>query len=71
MFSIGLRSKILFLLEGVNDINTGASANKIIEGYKKIINQAHTSGVRVIAGTIPPFKGYPTWSVKKEKFGRK
>lgn len=63
--------KDIILLEGVNDINTGASANKIIEGYKKIINQAHTSGVRVIAGTIPPFKGYPTWSVKKEKVRQK
>ncbi|MDN6029531.1 MAG: SGNH/GDSL hydrolase family protein [Lactococcus plantarum] len=63
--------KDILLLEGINDINTGASANKIIEGYKKIINQAHTSGVRVIAVTIPPFKVYPTWSVKKEKVRQK
>ena len=63
--------KDIVLLEGINDINTGVSANKIIEGYKKIINQAHTSGVRIIGGTLPPFKGYPTWSAKKDKVRQK
>lgn len=63
--------KDILLLEGINDINTGASANKIIEGYKKIINQAHISGVQIIAGTLPPFKGYPTWTAKKDKVRQK
>ena len=63
--------KDILLLEGINDINTGVSANKIIESYKKIINQAHTSGVRIIAGTLPPFKGYSTWSAKKDKVRQK
>lgn len=63
--------KDVLFLEGINDINTGASANKIIEGYKKIINQVHTSGIRIIAGTIPPFKNAPIWSAKKEKVRQK
>lgn len=63
--------KDILLLEGINDINTGVSANKIIESYKKIINQAHTSGVRIIAGTLLPFKGYSIWSAKKDKVRQK
>ncbi|WP_405669797.1 ricin-type beta-trefoil lectin domain protein [Streptomyces sp. NBC_01530] len=49
--------KDVILLEGINDINSTAfptTADEIIAGYRTIIDQAHTAGVRIIGGTILP-----------------
>jgi len=61
----GVRTVIL--LEGENDIwdseanfrcgvTQRVTADELIAGYKTLIAAAHARGVRVIGGTIPPFK---------------
>jgi len=65
----------VLVLEGVNDIgfsqepdkgctkpNTNVTAAQIIEGYRMLIAQAHAHGLKVIGGTITPFKGSFYWS---------
>jgi lysophospholipase L1-like esterase len=51
----GVRDVIL--LEGVNDIGFGASANEIISADQQIIVQAHARGLRIFGATITPFGG--------------
>ncbi|MGW4074789.1 SGNH/GDSL hydrolase family protein [Streptomyces asiaticus] len=63
----GVRSVIL--LEGLNDIgfsevelptykpNPQVSADEVIAGYRELIALAHSRGIKVIGGTILPFKG--------------
>jgi lysophospholipase L1-like esterase len=58
----GVRDVIL--LEGINDIGylvgpNGATltAHDLINGYKKLIAQAHAAHVRIIGGTILSYKG--------------
>ena len=43
----------------------------MIAGYRRIIAAAHQAGVRVIGGTILPFRGYTFWSPFKEVQRRK
>ena len=56
--------KWVMLLEGINDIGREASqpaetveASDIISGYKQIIDQAHTHGVKVAGCTLTPYGG--------------
>lgn len=73
----------VILLEGINDIgfeklsgpatapHTSVSAEEIIDGYQQLIRRAHTAGVRIIAGTLTPFKGalyyYPAGERKRQR----
>lgn len=48
------------IFEGINDIgytNTPALADKIIDEYKKFIDQAHAQQIKVFMATITPFGG--------------
>jgi lysophospholipase L1-like esterase len=56
--------KWLIVLEGINEIGrvgTNAAevptAEDLIGGYKQIIERAHTFGIKVIGGTLPPYGG--------------
>ncbi|GLW90404.1 SGNH/GDSL hydrolase family protein [Actinokineospora globicatena] len=61
--------RTVILLEGINDIgmseidfecalpNTRVTAAEVIAGYRKLIRQARTKGVRIIGGTLLPYKG--------------
>ncbi len=56
--------KWLMLLEGINDIGHGAvdpketvTADDIIGGYKQLIDEAHTHGIKVIGCTLTPYEG--------------
>jgi len=56
--------KWVMLLEGINDIGREASvpaetvdANDIIGGYKQIINEAHTHGLKIVGCTLTPYGG--------------
>jgi lysophospholipase L1-like esterase len=56
--------KWLIVLEGINDIGrvgTNAaespSAEDLIGAYKQIIERAHTFGIKVVGGTLPPYGG--------------
>ncbi|MFC4115522.1 SGNH/GDSL hydrolase family protein [Nonomuraea zeae] len=63
----GVRSVIV--MEGINDIgyslipgectspNPEVSAAQIIDGHRALIRAAHAAGIRIIGGTIVPFKG--------------
>jgi lysophospholipase L1-like esterase len=54
--------RTLIVLEGVNDIKSGTSANAVIAGLKQIAAQAHAQGITVIGGTVTPFEGYSAWT---------
>jgi lysophospholipase L1-like esterase len=69
----------LIVLEGTNDIGfsqappiagleprTEVSAAGIIAGYKQLIARAHTAGLRILGGTLNPFRGSFYWSPAAE-----
>jgi lysophospholipase L1-like esterase len=73
----GVRAVVL--LEGINDIgfsqgantgclapNTDVTADQIEAGYRQLISAAHTHGLKIIGGTLTPFKGTPHWSPAAE-----
>jgi len=51
----GVRTVIL--LEGTNDIASGASAERVIGAYRQVIARSHARGLRVLGGTVTPFGG--------------
>ncbi|MBM7774364.1 lysophospholipase L1-like esterase [Actinokineospora baliensis] len=72
----GVRTVIL--LEGINDIGlpdvdfecshprTRVTAAEVIAGYRQMIHQAKSRGVRVLGGTLTPFKGFGYYSAEGE-----
>ena len=60
--------RTVFLFEGVNDIkaHSGVTAQDMIDGYRKIIEQAHAAGKCVVGSTIAPFKGWYEWDAAAE-----
>lgn len=57
--------RTLIVLEGINDIQQSPNQTdpeQIINAYKQIIAQAKARGIRVIGGTITPFKGWRVWN---------
>ncbi|KOU69293.1 G-D-S-L family lipolytic protein [Streptomyces sp. MMG1533] len=66
----GLRT--VFLFEGVNDIkaHTGVTADELIDGYREIVDRAHTAGKCVAAATVGPFKGWSEWDPEAEAVRR-
>ncbi|AXB44582.1 SGNH/GDSL hydrolase family protein [Amycolatopsis albispora] len=73
----GVRSVIV--LEGINDIGMSAfppddclgptpwvSAAELIAGHRELIKQAKAAGIRVIGGTLTPFKGSFYFSEERE-----
>jgi lysophospholipase L1-like esterase len=66
--------RVVILLEGINDIgfsrargrlnapHTPVSASQIIAGYLMIISKAHAAGLKIIGGTLTPFRGSRYWS---------
>ena len=67
----------LIVLEGINDIGLGglpltrleasASKDELIAGYRQVIERAHAHGIKVIGGTLMPFKGAFYYSPAKEE----
>ena len=47
----------VILLEGVNDIGFGATADQLIAGYQQLIALTHARGLRIFGATITPFGG--------------
>jgi lysophospholipase L1-like esterase len=58
--------RTLIILEGINDIKSGATADQVISGLEQIAAQAHAYGIRVIVGTITPFGGYSGYTAAYE-----
>ncbi|MBV9604498.1 MAG: SGNH/GDSL hydrolase family protein [Solirubrobacterales bacterium] len=72
-------AKEIILLMGINDIGFSVtppnpvtnplpdvSAAQIISGYEQIIAQAHAVGLKIIGGTLTPFKGAGYYSTAGE-----
>ncbi|WP_265112270.1 SGNH/GDSL hydrolase family protein [Halosolutus halophilus] len=69
----------VIVLEGINDIGfeklgpeePSVTAEQIIDGYQQLIRRAHAKGVRIIGGTLTPFKGagyyYPEGEQKRQQ----
>ncbi|WP_326949974.1 SGNH/GDSL hydrolase family protein [Amycolatopsis sp. NBC_01307] len=58
--------RTLIVLEGINDIQQDphqTDPNAITSAYRQLVAQAHARGIRVIGGTLTPFKG---WGVYNE-----
>ncbi|MFF4348181.1 RICIN domain-containing protein [Streptomyces sp. NPDC001530] len=57
--------KYVIMLEGINDIGINVGPNwhspvtaaELVNGMKDVIDKAHAAGVKVIGGTILPYKG--------------
>jgi lysophospholipase L1-like esterase len=51
------------VLLGINDIGRAdidpVSADELIGGYRQLIERAHTHGLKVVGGTLPPYEGAP------------
>lgn len=66
------------VLLGINDINYSMASERwqptpglpsvaqLGEGLAQLIAQANARGVKIIVGTLPPFKGAPFWNLEKE-----
>ncbi|MCR2804377.1 SGNH/GDSL hydrolase family protein [Paenibacillus soyae] len=66
VFSHSRVSDVIFL-GGINDIGLGnATADQIIAEMKKLAVNAHEKGLRIFAGTLPPFGGATYYSIEKE-----
>jgi lysophospholipase L1-like esterase len=63
----GVRTVVVY--EGINDISRGSydSATPLIDGYKKLIEQAHAKDLRVIGATLTPFHGFGSWTRQRER----
>lgn len=63
--------KWIILFEAVNDLGSSwngvQTAERIIDVYKEIIDEAHQKGIRVFGGTITPFKGNNYYNADHEK----
>jgi lysophospholipase L1-like esterase len=57
--------RTLIVLEGINDIQQDPHQTDpaaIISAYRQLIAQAHTRGIRVLGGTLTPFKGWQVYN---------
>ncbi|HEX5493836.1 MAG TPA: GDSL-type esterase/lipase family protein, partial [Mycobacteriales bacterium] len=58
----GVRTVVL--VEGINDVQLAParSAGAILAAVAAIVARAHARGVRVVCGTLPPYRGFPLWT---------
>ncbi|GAA4308833.1 SGNH/GDSL hydrolase family protein [Streptomyces venetus] len=65
--------RTVFLFQGVNDIKAepGATADRIIAGYRRLTERAHAAGKCVVAATIAPYKGWGEWDPAGEAVRRR
>ncbi|MFD9940432.1 SGNH/GDSL hydrolase family protein [Nonomuraea sp. NPDC059023] len=69
------RVRTVITMGGINDImhgdtapstcttpNPKATSEALINGYRQLIRTAHAEGVKIIGGTIPPFKDSPLFT---------
>jgi lysophospholipase L1-like esterase len=53
-------------VQGLAPVFHPPSAEQITAGLQQLIEEAHAKGVKVLLGTITPFKGAASWSEEKE-----
>ena len=49
----------IIVLEGINDISGGATAERVIEGHRQLIVRAHAKRKKIYGATITPFGNAP------------
>ena len=49
----------IIVLEGINDISGGYTAERVIEGHKQIIQRAHAKRLKIYGGTLTPYGNAP------------
>ena len=60
----GARS--VLVLEGINDVKAGTSADQVIAGLRQYAATAHAYGLKIVVATITPFKGWPEYTAQAE-----
>jgi len=58
--------RTVLVLEGINDIYAGATAEELIDGYRQLIARVHASGRCIVGGTITPVGGSFVYTPEKE-----
>ncbi|ASU34786.1 cadherin-like beta sandwich domain-containing protein [Mucilaginibacter xinganensis] len=56
----------VIIMAGVNDIKNGVSSSGVEKNLQTMYNLAHNAGLKVIALTVTPFKGYGKWTSKAQ-----
>jgi lysophospholipase L1-like esterase len=59
--------RTIVLMEGINDIQATVPAAQLIMGLRQVVERGHVAGVRVVAGTIAPWKGWRTYTPEREE----
>jgi len=66
-------ARTVILMEGINDIGNDAgpddtplTAQAMIDGYRQLIAKAHGAGLRILGGTMLPFKGAGYYSPARD-----
>jgi lysophospholipase L1-like esterase len=65
----GVRTVIM--LEGINDLSGGVPADTVMAGIREVVDRARAHNLRIIGGTILPFKDADTggnWTPAKEQW---
>jgi lysophospholipase L1-like esterase len=68
----GVRTVVV--LEGVNDLKQQPrvdNTRQLIAGLEQIARQARTRGIRVVCGTITPYRGWPAYDALGERIRQK
>jgi len=58
--------RTVLVLEGINDIYAGATADELIDGYRQLIARTHASGRCIVGGTLTPVGGSFVYTPEKE-----
>jgi lysophospholipase L1-like esterase len=61
-------ARTVILLEGINDIGNLAHPDPVVlsAALRQMAAQAHAAGLRIIGGTITPFKGWRSYNDERE-----
>lgn len=64
-------ARTVVLFEGVNDLSWGGSTGEeVIAGMTEIARQAHGRGLRVVAATVVPYRGWGDWWTETKEADR-
>lgn len=58
--------RTVLVLEGINDIYAGATAEQLIAGYRQLIARVHASGRCIVGGTLTPMGSSFVYTPEKE-----
>jgi lysophospholipase L1-like esterase len=65
LYSDGVRKVVL--LGGINDIQSGVSAENVIAGIRTVQLRCQNEGVQLKVGTVTPWRGWVNWTEDREQ----